>query len=416
MIDPKASDLTIKFPPERKEIAATATPVSVVVTDNDIERDEPWPANDRGREIEAANKRGRELAAQAARENRGCPAPPIRDYNEDLKRMLDGIEAATKVRNSGDKDWMRLLRPMPVSYARLDEMRVGAKGRFYVPNNDYLTSDAGLGAEQDAELFASRSHIGDEWTGIAQWQYQVQRLFEPGDFLHLKLIHGTDEWVFKDKNGKEQRKKKTQDVWATYEELIADDTLPQLWEYERQGWNIYICMAVFDPTKIEAVLEANKSLKYDEKLPRRTETNIATVDGAAVVRTVAIDCDADGAASWTAVHDAVLAGTIPAPTIIVQSSESPRKKFQFMWATRGFTLEQQAAVNASLQQLFGGDCKAKDTVRVLRLAGFANQKYEGKPPAIIVESSYAEALHVRSVQDHDGCAILCAERTPASVV
>jgi hypothetical protein len=29
-------------------------------------------------------------------------------------------------------------------------------------------------------------------------------------------------------------------------------------------------------------------------------------------------------------------------------------------------------------------------VRVLRLAGFANQKYEGKPPAIIVESSYAQ--------------------------
>ena len=324
----------------------------------------------------------RELAARAAKENRGNPAPPIRNCDEDLARMLEGIEAATAARDSGDRDWMRFLRPMPVSYARLDEMRQDANGNFYVPDDDYLS--------QDAELFASQSHIRDEWTGIAQWQYQVQRLFEPGDYLHIKLIHGTAEWVWTDDSGKVHRKKKTQDVWGTYEEVIADASLAELRDVEKQGWNIYLCMAVFDKGKIQAAITANETLPPGAKLPRRTETNIATVDGAAVVRTVAIDCDEDGAASWNAIHEAVLSGTIPAPTIVIQSSASPRKKFQFMWAVKGFTLEQQAAVNASLQQMFGGDCKAKDTVRVLRLAGFANQKYEGKPPAIIVESSYAE--------------------------
>lgn len=227
------------------------------------------------------------------------------------------------------------------------------------------------------------------------WQQHIRALFEPGDQLHLKLIHAKDEWVWKDKNGKERHHKKTRDVWPSYEDLIADEFSAQLKQYESAGWNIYMCMAVFDGAKIKAILDHNNGLrKGEEKLKRRTETNIAAINGTPVVRTVAIDCDVDGEGSLAKIHEAVLAGTIPPPTIVVRSSTPPpdadfTAKYQFAWATRGFTLEQQAAVNASLQQLFGGDCKAKDTVRVMRLAGFVNQqaKYPHKPVATIVESS-----------------------------
>jgi putative DNA primase/helicase len=225
---------------------------------------------------------------------------------------------------------------------------------------------------------------------LLPWQQQVCALFEPGDYLHIKLIHSTDEWVWTDAKGQEHRRLKTEEYWESFESIMEDESLAALRGFAEKGWNIYICMAVFDREKIQAAIAANKSLPRGKKLPRRTESNIATVDGVPVVRTAAIDCDKDGEASLAKVNEAVAAGRIPPPTIIIQSS-TPPAKYQFEWATKGFTLEQQAALNAALQREFGGDEKAKDTVRVLRLAGFQNQKakYPHKPVATIVALSPA---------------------------
>ena len=130
-------------------------------------------------------------------------------------------------------------------------------------------------------------------------------------------------------------------------------------------------------------------------------TTSRTVDGRHVIRTVAIECDKNGEASLAKVHEAVAAGIVPPPTLVIRSSTPPPgvdgfAKYHFWWAVKDFTLEQQEAMNSALQQAFGGDIAAKDTVRVLRLAGFANQKrkYPHKPVATIVESS---AGAIRSV-------------------
>ena len=218
------------------------------------------------------------------------------------------------------------------------------------------------------------------------WQQQLRAIFEVGDLLHIKLIHGTRTWTDAEGGIHEEMK----EHWVSYDGVEATlDT--QLKGYEADGWNIFVCIAVFDAAKMLPILDANSK---GAKLRRRVVDNIATVDGRHVIRTVAIECDKNGEASLAKVHEAVAAGTVPPPTLVIRSSTPPPgtdgfAKYHFWWAVKDFALEQQEAMNSALQQAFGGDIAAKDTVRVLRLAGFANQKrkYPHKPVATIVESS-----------------------------
>ncbi len=236
---------------------------------------------------------------------------------------------------------------------------------------------------------------------LSPWQQQIRAVFEVGDLLHIKLIHGTRTWTDKEGNVREEQ----EEHWYLFEDDEADQAefFEKLKGYEEAGWNIFICIAVFNLDKMNGILETNANTK-GVKLPRRTSENIAIVGERHIVRAVAIDCDADGEASLAAIHEAVAAGTIPAPTLVIRSSTPAPgtdgvAKYHVWWAVEGFTLAQQEATNSALQLAFGGDVQAKDTVRVLRLAGFANRKakYPHKPVATIVESS-TRTLHARAVQ------------------
>lgn len=225
------------------------------------------------------------------------------------------------------------------------------------------------------------------------WQKQISAIFLPGDFLHIKKMHGTETFIGKDSKPHPC----IGEYWDTYESIMDPASLTALQTWEREGWNLFICTAVFDKEKIENILAANAALaKGATKQERRTNANIATVGGKHIVRGVAIDCDENGKASIEKMKNAVDAGIIPPPTIFLRSSTPPpdsdrSPKYQFWWATEGLTLEEQAALNAALQQMFGGDEKAKDTVRVLRLAGFVNNqsKYPHKPVATLMRDPLA---------------------------
>ena len=218
---------------------------------------------------------------------------------------------------------------------------------------------------------------------VLPWQQQIRSIFEIGDLLHIKLIHSTRTWTDKKGNVNQEMK----EHWLVYD---GDDAefYGKLKDCERDGWNIFICIAVFDLAKLRPILDNGS------KQPRRIADNIATVDGQHVIRTVAVECDENGEASLSKIREAVGAGIVPAPTLIIRSStpepgSSGVAKYHLWWAVKGFTLPQQEAVNFALQKAFDGDVKAKDTVRVLRLAGFANQKkkYSHKPVVSIVETS-----------------------------
>ena len=112
---------------------------------------------------------------------------------------------------------------------------------------------------------------------------------------------------------------------------------------------------------------------------KRIKPNIANVDRCF------IEADENGPEVLAAVRASVAAKEIPPPTVIVESSPG---KYQFIWATEGFTIATQVAMNRTLQQKFQTDAASTDCARVLRLPGFRNlkEKYGPvKPVARIVE-------------------------------
>jgi hypothetical protein len=221
---------------------------------------------------------------------------------------------------------------------------------------------------------------------LLPWQQQIRAIFKHGDVLHFKMIHGTREW----KTGLPE----TKEDWMLYDGADEDVLYARLRQYEQDGFNIYICIATFDYEKIRAIINADLA-EGEKRPPRRVTENIATVNGEHVIRAVGIECDDDGEASLAKVREAVAAGQVPTPTLVIQSSTpAPDKggsaKYHFWWAVDGFTLSQQEAMNRTLQQTFGGDAASTDAVRVLRLAGFVNNKpnkYPHKPVVRIVEAT-----------------------------
>lgn len=222
---------------------------------------------------------------------------------------------------------------------------------------------------------------------LLPWQQQIRAIFKHGDVLHFKMIHGARNW-------KNTKLPETKEDWMLFDGTDEDVLYNRLRAYEQDGFNVYLCIATFDYEKIHGILNAEYA--DGAKMPkRRVAENIAFVNGEHVIRAVGIECDDDGEASLVKIREAVAAGTIPTPTLVIQSStpEPGRDgvaKYHFWWAVEGFTLAQQEAMNRTLQQAFGGDAAATDSVRVLRLAGFVNnkpKKYPHKPVVTIVESS-----------------------------
>jgi RepB DNA-primase N-terminal domain/AAA domain len=110
------------------------------------------------------------------------------------------------------------------------------------------------------------------------------------------------------------------------------------------------------------------------------------------IGTAYLDIDENGSEQLDAVMAASLAGLIPDPTIILESSP---QKFQVIWKVKGFSPTQQEALNRGLVRDYKGDHKSTDCVRFLRLPGFANVKpqYENRPIVQTVHES--ESLSTR---------------------
>jgi hypothetical protein len=101
----------------------------------------------------------------------------------------------------------------------------------------------------------------------------------------------------------------------------------------------------------------------------RPEAARRTKEDVAAIRHVYLDVDEGGAAA----RDALLArGDIPAPNDILTSSPN---RFQFVWSVEGFSKEAAEALMRGLTRSAGADVADTDCSRVLRLPGFANQKF-----------------------------------------
>jgi hypothetical protein len=95
----------------------------------------------------------------------------------------------------------------------------------------------------------------------------------------------------------------------------------------------------------------------------RTKENIREI------RHVYLDLDEDGPASLHAIRTT---GDIPTPNFVLDTSAG---KNQVVWRVEGLDQDQAESLLRSLATAFRGDLAATDISRVLRVPGFANQKY-----------------------------------------
>ena len=189
----------------------------------------------------------------------------------------------------------------------------------------------------------------------------LSALFDADDVLCITTISATETF----KNGMPL----TLNKFVPFKKLIADAGIKRLTKLNETN-HIYVSQATFRP-----------------ETTTRTKDNIANVDR------VFIEADENGPEVLAAVRASAAAGEIPAPTIVVESS--PRK-YQFIWATTGFDISTQVAMNRTLQQKFQTDPASVDAARVLRLPGFANikAKYpDPKPIAKIIEHNKSFLPH-----------------------
>jgi hypothetical protein len=95
-----------------------------------------------------------------------------------------------------------------------------------------------------------------------------------------------------------------------------------------------------------------------------------TKDDIESVRHVYLDLDHGGPAALNASQNSDL---VLRPNYVLNTSP---EKFQIVWKVEGMRIDEAEALNQALVREFDGDPAATDSTRVLRLPGFANEKYE----------------------------------------
>ena len=85
---------------------------------------------------------------------------------------------------------------------------------------------------------------------------------------------------------------------------------------------------------------------------------------------VYLDIDHGGTASLEAFENSDL---VPRPNYVLNTSP---EKYQVVWKVEGMTIEEAEALNHAMVREFDGNPALLDSTRVLRLPGFANNKYE----------------------------------------
>lgn len=159
--------------------------------------------------------------------------------------------------------------------------------------------------------------------------------------------------------------------FVRFGQLKTEDTVKSLTRANSTGEDIYLCMS---PLKDGA--------------NSRSKPNVGTI------RHAYVDIDENGVDILNRIKRDVDAGVVPPYNLVIESSPS---KFQIIWSVEGLTVDQQETLNKSLQTRYGTDPATTDAVRILRVPGFINCKYDSKPVAKIVTSD--KALFPNSLED-----------------
>lgn len=185
----------------------------------------------------------------------------------------------------------------------------------------------------------------------------LRRMFLPGDWIDIQLIHQTEK--FKDKFGVVRPSAK--DHCQFLEKAIEPTTPQQLADLQSRGWNVYVAMNAFTPN-----------------VSRRREKDVARVNS------VYIELDENGDAGVAKVQADAKAELIPQPHFILRSSPG---KYYVIWLVENFDVPTQKALNKALQVRYGSDPASVDAARVLRLPGTRNLKYASTPVVEIIQEA-----------------------------
>ena len=107
----------------------------------------------------------------------------------------------------------------------------------------------------------------------------------------------------------------------------------------------------------------------------------------AAIRHVYLDLDNDGAKALAAIDSS---RQVPKPSYVIASSPG---KYQVIWKVKSITQDQAEVLQRRMVQEFGADPAATDSVRVLRLPGFFNKKYE-RPFRVSAEARSSEVYQL----------------------
>jgi len=161
--------------------------------------------------------------------------------------------------------------------------------------------------------------------------------FEPTDRLAVVLINKRIDSVI-------QR-------LAASEKIAAPDFQAWLRHQNAHGYEVYVSM---------------NTLKADAR--GRTKADITEI------RHVFLDLDENGSKALRAICERE---DLPTPSFIVNTSAD---KWQVIWQVKGFGKDQAEELQRALARDTGADSAATDCVRVLRLPGFYNHKYDRPYP------------------------------------
>jgi RepB DNA-primase N-terminal domain len=121
------------------------------------------------------------------------------------------------------------------------------------------------------------------------------------------------------------------------------------------------------------------------------------------IRHVFLDLDYGGPEALKAIHNS---DEVPKPNFVLDTSPG---KHQVVWRVEGVTTEEAENLQQQMAHQFGADTAATDASRVLRLPGFANQKY-GHECLVRVRKHSDKTYHLRDFKIAPGPAK--AERSP----
>jgi hypothetical protein len=120
----------------------------------------------------------------------------------------------------------------------------------------------------------------------------------------------------------------------------------------------------------------------------KPQAHTRTKEDVLAIRHLYVDLDHDGSASLAAVEKSNL---VPVPSYVLNTSPD---KYQVIWKVEGIPQAQAEALLHALAREFDGDHAATDSVRVLRIPGFMNKKYE-QDFQVTIHSQINKTYHPR---------------------